>query len=304
MLLDVHDVALGHTTKMRWNDADKWIYSEQIVHPPIIDDATFAQAQAPADARRGQHSPHKPHRSKHHYVLRGLLFCGICDRRMQGHWANAAPYYRCRFPTEYGLANHVEHPRNVTLRQDAHPRPLDGWLARSSTPAHLPDTIDELPPPRNRQPAPVDDPEVEPAEDRRTATASSTSTAPLSTQAPTPPSLVRWITEAAAERARYAALKRAPAPRPAARMTKDQIAAIVTALGRPARSPRRRRPGRQSRDLHQTPPQLTYKPQDRTCPRRSTYRRRLSLAIRGCPRGDLNPQTSEISEFGISSQQH
>jgi hypothetical protein len=25
-------------------------------------------------------------------TLRGLLFCGICDRRMQGHWANAAPY--------------------------------------------------------------------------------------------------------------------------------------------------------------------------------------------------------------------
>jgi len=30
VLLDVHDVALGHTTKMRWNDEDKWIFSEEI----------------------------------------------------------------------------------------------------------------------------------------------------------------------------------------------------------------------------------------------------------------------------------
>ena len=29
VLIDVHDVALGHTTKMRWNDQDKWIFSEE-----------------------------------------------------------------------------------------------------------------------------------------------------------------------------------------------------------------------------------------------------------------------------------
>jgi site-specific DNA recombinase len=45
ILLDVHDVALGHTTVMRWNEQDKWIFSEQIVHPPIITDDTFGQAQ-------------------------------------------------------------------------------------------------------------------------------------------------------------------------------------------------------------------------------------------------------------------
>jgi site-specific DNA recombinase len=38
-------VALGHTTVMRWNEQDKWIFSEQIVHPPIITDDTFGQAQ-------------------------------------------------------------------------------------------------------------------------------------------------------------------------------------------------------------------------------------------------------------------
>ena len=39
------DVALGHMTKMRWNDQGSWIYSEEIVQPPIISDDTFQQAQ-------------------------------------------------------------------------------------------------------------------------------------------------------------------------------------------------------------------------------------------------------------------
>jgi site-specific DNA recombinase len=144
VLLDVNDVALGHTTKMRWNDQGKWIYSEQIVHPPVIDDGTFSRAQELLAARRGVQGPHKPHRSKHDYALRGLLFCGICERRMQGHWANAAPYYRCHFPSEYALANRLEHPRNVTLRQDAVLDPLDTWLASKFQPRHLAATIDEL----------------------------------------------------------------------------------------------------------------------------------------------------------------
>src|SRR5271155_4396309 len=29
VLLDVENVALGHTSKMRWNPADKWVFSEQ-----------------------------------------------------------------------------------------------------------------------------------------------------------------------------------------------------------------------------------------------------------------------------------
>jgi hypothetical protein len=45
VLLDVRDVTLGHTTVMRWNAEDKWIFSNEIVHPPIIEDETFRQAQ-------------------------------------------------------------------------------------------------------------------------------------------------------------------------------------------------------------------------------------------------------------------
>jgi hypothetical protein len=29
-------VSLDHMTKMRWNETGKWIYSDEVVHPPII----------------------------------------------------------------------------------------------------------------------------------------------------------------------------------------------------------------------------------------------------------------------------
>jgi hypothetical protein len=76
-------------------------------------------------------------------VLRGVLFCGICHRRMQGSWNNNQPY-RCTFPTEYALANHITHPRAVYLREaDVLPE-LDTWLTKALDPRHLPATLDAL----------------------------------------------------------------------------------------------------------------------------------------------------------------
>jgi hypothetical protein len=63
---------------------------------------------------------------------------------MQGHWINAAPYYRCRFPAEYALASKISHPRNVYLRQDAFDAQVNTWLAAAFAPARLSDTIDQI----------------------------------------------------------------------------------------------------------------------------------------------------------------
>ena len=227
MLIDVSDVALGHTTKMRWNDGDQWIYSEKIVHPPLIGDDTFAEVQQMLAGRSG--GQHKPHRSKHAYALRGLLVCGICDRRMQGHWANAAPYYRCRFPTEYALANRVHHPRNVTLRQDAILGPLDKWLSRKFDARHLAQTIDELTAAAKLPPAPATAPTARSRPGSRTATASSPATGPPSTRAATPPSSPagspRPKPNAPGTQPERARRRHGPP------MTREQIASIVTALG-------------------------------------------------------------------------
>jgi hypothetical protein len=63
---------------------------------------------------------------------------------MQSHWVNPAPYYRCRFPAEYALANHVEHPLNVNLREDSVIGHVDEWLALEFAPHRLSETIRAL----------------------------------------------------------------------------------------------------------------------------------------------------------------
>jgi len=39
------------------------------------------------------------------------------------------PYYHCRFPAEYALANHIEHPLSVNLREDAVIGQAEDWIA-------------------------------------------------------------------------------------------------------------------------------------------------------------------------------
>ena len=262
VLIDVHDVALGHTTKQRWNDEDKWIFSEGIVHPPIIDDETFRRAQELLTARAGVRGPHKPHKSRHDYALSGLLFCGICDRRMQGHWANAAPYYRCRFPSEYALANRVQHPLNVTLRQDTLLGPLDGWLASKFEPCHLRGTIDELAEatvPHEIDPGNVElDAKIADC-DRKLVQYRATLDAGAE-----PATVARWITETEAERARHKATKRTATPRPAATsMSRDEITSIVTTLADVLTVLRTADPADKAEIYTQLGLRLTYQPSER-----------------------------------------
>ena len=63
---------------------------------------------------------------------------------MQGHWVNDTPYYRCRFPAEYALANHIDHPLSVFLREAAVIGEVDHWLARELAPHRLSETIRDL----------------------------------------------------------------------------------------------------------------------------------------------------------------
>ncbi|WP_405014107.1 recombinase family protein [Kitasatospora sp. NBC_01539] len=144
VLLDTDDVTMGHIGVMRWNPKDKWITSDELVHAPLIDDDTFQAAQDLLASRGRGPKEHATHRAKRHYTLRGALMCGLCDRKMQGQWNHDKPYYRCRFPEEYALANHVHHPRNIYLREADVLLPLDAWLARAFAPHRLESTIDAL----------------------------------------------------------------------------------------------------------------------------------------------------------------
>ncbi len=142
-LLDVEDVALGFTTRQRWNDQDRWIWSDHQVHEPLIDTPAFEQAQA-LRRTRAACQERAPRPTPRPYLLRGLLFCGVCGRRMQGSWNNDAPYYRCMFLSQYAARTKLAHPRAVYLREDHLVPELDRWLGGKFSPAALPQTIREL----------------------------------------------------------------------------------------------------------------------------------------------------------------
>ncbi|WP_281273821.1 recombinase family protein [Actinomadura pelletieri] len=117
VLLDVDDMALGHTTKLRWNDRDQWVWSERQAHEPLVSVEDFERAQTVLASRGHGPAVHKPHRTRRPYAFRGCLHCGYCERKMQGNWNNDQAYYRCRFPAEYALANKIVHPKTVYLRE-------------------------------------------------------------------------------------------------------------------------------------------------------------------------------------------
>lgn len=63
---------------------------------------------------------------------------------MQGNWNNNQAYYRCRFPAEYALANHVDHPKVVYLREAEIIEEVDDWMAQVFRPAALEETVAAL----------------------------------------------------------------------------------------------------------------------------------------------------------------
>jgi hypothetical protein len=60
---------------------------------------------------------------------------------MQGQWNHDVAHYRCRFPSEYGLANQVDHPKTAYIRESAIMPKLDEWLAGLFTPTNLDETV-------------------------------------------------------------------------------------------------------------------------------------------------------------------
>ncbi|TDB85603.1 recombinase family protein [Actinomadura sp. KC216] len=231
VLIDVHDVARGHETKMTWNSKDAWVWSEKIVNPPIIDEQTFTDVQQMLAGRGRGPTSRAPYRKRHTYVLRGALFCGICRRRMQSHWINNAAYYRCRFPEEYALANKVQHPRNVYVREDAVVPALDRWLCRYFAPHRRAETINAMLAAHAQ--APADDAASLAAQqtvkDCEGRLARYRATLDALDQDSDPSVVAGWIAEAQAQRtAALAQLRQAPNK---AQITREEITALINDLG-------------------------------------------------------------------------
>jgi site-specific DNA recombinase len=144
VLVDVDDTARGYKPVQRWNDPSQWVWSAEETHEALVSAADFARVQEQMAAGRNRPASRKAHKSPHPYILRGLLTCGVCGRRMSGSLTRQEPRYRCRYGVEYAYANDIEHPRNVYVREDVIVDALDGWLARLFDPEHLDDTLAEL----------------------------------------------------------------------------------------------------------------------------------------------------------------
>ena len=145
ILLDVDDVARGHTTRMRWNDENEWIWSETSAHEAIIERESFEQVQRLIRPMRGQHASRRPRSdARSRYLLRGLLSCGLCGRRMQGNTIRGGKQYRCRYPAEYAITADSEHPKQLYVREEPIVRALDDWIGTVFDPEHLDETCELL----------------------------------------------------------------------------------------------------------------------------------------------------------------
>ncbi|MQA97702.1 MAG: hypothetical protein GEV11_24900 [Streptosporangiales bacterium] len=79
-----------HASSSGQADSDHWAVSARRSHPALVSDADFVTAQKVRAARPTSDG------SVRRYLLAGLLICGYCRRRMDSHWVNERPGYRCR----------------------------------------------------------------------------------------------------------------------------------------------------------------------------------------------------------------
>jgi site-specific DNA recombinase len=104
----------GRVRVQEWNPTDQWVVSARPAHPALISEADFIAVQAIRSTRSAND------RNPRTYRLAGLLQCGICGRRLDSHWVNNRPGYRCRHghTSAHPIDNDVDRERAVYLRED------------------------------------------------------------------------------------------------------------------------------------------------------------------------------------------
>ena len=264
ILLDVNDVARGYETRLRWNDTGQWIWSDTIAQEPLVSAEDFEAAQAiMAGAGRARQASHETReRVRNPYALRGRLYCGFCERRMQGQYNHGVAYYRCRYPKEYALASHVRHPGNVYLREADVLPAIDRWLTVIFAPRRLTRTIAEM---QAAQATPATPEPAAPARDTQATLAGCD--ARLARYQATldaggdPQTIAEWTRQVKAERAAALARDATQTLRnPSRRLTDDDIRALITALGNLRDVIRDARPAEKAAIYDQLDLKVTFKP--------------------------------------------
>jgi hypothetical protein len=230
VLLDLENVADGYETKQKWNKPGDWIFSDQLAHEPIVSVEVFeaVQARIASQAHQGPRLPRENLTTKRNYLLRGMLHCGLRGRKMQASTSHGTIYYRCLYPGQYALANHVQHPRGIFLREDIVVPRIDGWLAKAFAPHRLAETVAAI----AAASAQDDDETIANEVDTKQLADCErklTQYRALLEQGTDPAIVAEWIREVEQERARLQAIARTEATDPV--MTEEELTAIVGALG-------------------------------------------------------------------------
>jgi DNA invertase Pin-like site-specific DNA recombinase len=127
------------------NPPDKWIWSEEPAHEPLVTREMFDRANATAVKRDNVTKAAEGHADyrKHTYVLRSFLKCALCGLRMHGKRRRGRnyAYYTCEVSRRHSGLVPEDHPRMVYLREDKAGEKVVEFLA-----THLfgPDRVEAL----------------------------------------------------------------------------------------------------------------------------------------------------------------
>ncbi|MCW2897619.1 MAG: Recombinase, partial [Actinomycetia bacterium] len=233
-----------------------------------------AQALQRARSSAGERSPRRTPRA---YALRGIMRCGICERKMQGSWNNGKPHYRCTFLSEYAAKNKIDHPASVYLREEQLLPDLDAWLSRKFDPVAFASAVREYEASRPDEPKPDEGAQQEIAEcDAKLRQLRA------ALEAGADPVLVTtWMKEVQARRALAEARLKTPAPR--RHMTQEEITSLVTEVGGIMQALNEADPADKAEVYGRLGLTLTYHPSEK---RVQAEARLVSIMYVGeCPRG-------------------
>ncbi len=281
VLIDVDDVALGHETKMRWNAPADWVWSNEPAHEPIINMETFERAQRIRLAGgRGQVKERQ--KTANRYVLKSLIHCGLCERRMQGQYSHGEAYYRCRYSNDFGLPDATAHPRNLYVREQDVLGALDDWLNLAFAPHRLAESIREL-----HDAQPDVDPAIAAAERTIKACDAKLKQHRRALEAGADPALVaQWMREVQTQRAD--AVRQTQARPTDRRLSTDEIASLITSLGDSRKVLASADIDDKAALYKRLGLKLTYLPGQRTVRAEANVDPQM-WGYGLCPRGDLNP---------------
>ncbi|MBT8240920.1 MAG: recombinase family protein, partial [Acidimicrobiia bacterium] len=139
VLLDIDDVSAGHITKQRWNQTKDWQWSRQPAHQALVSEDNWQAVQDIFTAGTRSSAP-KRQRS-HDYLLKGMITCNTCGRKLIANSVRGRLQYRCRMKDEYPG---IDHPRSLSVREDHLLPAIDQWLGQLFDTNHIDDTISAL----------------------------------------------------------------------------------------------------------------------------------------------------------------